>query len=45
MSSIKNRIIIEEYITGGYGIFFTDGRKEIMGLSSWNKVIDQLEKL
>ena len=31
MSSVKKRIIIEEYENGGYGIL-EDGKKDVMGL-------------
>lgn len=31
MSSVNNRLIIESYCSGGYGIFYND-KKEDMGL-------------
>jgi len=45
MSSVKRRIIIEEYINGGFGIFdFNEEEqvKEVMGLSNWVEVKEEL---
>ena len=44
MSSIKKRIVIEEYINGGFGIFDQRGEmQEVMGLSTLKEVKKELD--
>jgi len=47
MSSVARRIIIEEYIDGGFGIFEQGykGQKESMGLSNEYELIKELINL
>ena len=41
MSSIKRRIVIEEYESGGFGII-EDGEQDVMGLTNGYDVIAEI---
>jgi hypothetical protein len=43
MSSVKRRIIIEEYIDGGFGIL-EYGKEDIMGLKDELEVFEEVAK-
>ena len=45
MSSVKRRIIIEEYVSGGFGMFDDFRRTEIMGLNKSELLIQIIKEL
>jgi len=46
MSSIKSRITIESYVSGGYGVFI-DGKDKVLGVDEFDilrEIIDWLRR-